>query len=273
MKTTICSILSCLLILLVFLTESHAAQEAGEILAVRKSVYLEREGKRETAKPSTPLLRKDKVETDAKSRAKLYFEDDSILNLGEKSGVVVEEYLYNAEKDRTKSVYKLLDGSLKVVVGNSDLEIHTPTALVAARGTRFYVTVTSKEIIPAPGQPPRRVYVTNVFVEEGIVETTNIQDNIGAAVSVHKGESTSVQSMKPPESVHPVNTGATQEVTSQTMVLGHFTEDKLTKNIAPVQAPPAPVTLIQETRDTVQAPIEQQPTESLTPVIFRIVLP
>ena len=68
-----------------------------------------------------------------------FFNDDSILNLSELSRVEVEEYMYNAEKNRTKSIYKLVEGSLRVVVGRSDLEVHTSTAVAASRGTKFVI--------------------------------------------------------------------------------------------------------------------------------------
>ncbi len=118
-------------------TTSYAAKPAGQVLAVKKDVYLVRDSNRNSAEPQMQLLMKDTVETDKQSRTKLFFTDDSILNLGELSRVEVEEYIYNSEQNRSKSIYKLIDGSLRVVVGRSDLEVHTATAVAAARGTKF----------------------------------------------------------------------------------------------------------------------------------------
>ncbi|HDK82136.1 MAG TPA: hypothetical protein ENH31_06140, partial [Nitrospirae bacterium] len=122
-------------------TASYAGTEAGQVLSVKKDVYVVRDNMKKDAKPKMKLMLKDAVETGKRSRTKLFFSDDSILSLGEKSRVEVEEYLYSPEKKRSKSIYRLLDGSLKVVVGRSDLEIHTPTAVAAARGTVIYIGV------------------------------------------------------------------------------------------------------------------------------------
>ena len=59
------------------------------------------------------------------------------MNLGELSKVAVDEYIYSPEKQRSKSVYRLIDGSIKVVVGRSDLEVHTASTVASARGTAF----------------------------------------------------------------------------------------------------------------------------------------
>ncbi len=133
--------LICLSMMFMGTTASYAGTEAGQVLSVKKNVYVVRDNRKHDAKPQMSVMLKDAVETDEKSRTKLFFTDDSIINLGETSRIVVEEYLYSPEKQRSKSIYRLIDGSLKVVVGRSDLEIHTPTSVAAARGTVIYIGV------------------------------------------------------------------------------------------------------------------------------------
>ncbi len=128
-----------LALVFIYASASYSAEKAGEVLAVKKHVYVVRDDNRNSAEPQMQLLMKDVVETDTESRTKLFFTDNSILNLGELSRVEVEEYLYNSEQNRSKSIYKLIDGSLRVVVGRSDLEVHTATAVAAARGSIFLV--------------------------------------------------------------------------------------------------------------------------------------
>jgi hypothetical protein len=154
---------------LIFLTSSvaYSAKQAGEILAVKKNVYLLRNNSKETAEPKMPLLEHDVVETDMRSRTKLFFSDDSILNLGELSRVEVKEYLYNSEKNRSSSIYKLIDGSLRVVVGRSELEVHTATTVAAARGTKFVMWTPKGE--KAAGTKDK-LYQTCVMTLEGKVE-------------------------------------------------------------------------------------------------------
>ena len=68
------------------------------------------------------------------SRTKMRFIDDSILTLGENSRVSIKEYIYSKDKGG-KSIFNLLDGKMRSVVGKTRFEIHTPTAVAAARGT------------------------------------------------------------------------------------------------------------------------------------------
>jgi hypothetical protein len=124
-------------VIFMFAAASLASDNAGQVLAVKKDVYRIRGNAQDNAKPKMGLLMKDAVSTDKDSRTKLFFNDDSILNIGELSRVEIEEYLYSPEKQRSKSVYKLIDGSVKVIVGRSDLEVHTASAVAAARGTKF----------------------------------------------------------------------------------------------------------------------------------------
>lgn len=130
-------ILTTMVLLFVFTSASYSANRAGQVLAVKNKVFLIRDDARNRAEPQMELFMKDVVETAKQSRTKLFFNDDSVLNLSELSKVKVEEYMYDAEKNRTKSIYRLVEGSLRVVVGRSDLEVHTATAVAAARGTKF----------------------------------------------------------------------------------------------------------------------------------------
>ncbi len=203
------------LLSIAFVSESFSV-EAGRVLAVKKKVYVIRNESRDDAIPKMPLLMKDAVETDAKSRTKLFFTDDSILSLGEKSRVEVEEYLYNSEENKSKSIYKLMDGYLKVVVGRSDLEIHTPTAVAAARGTKFIV-VTGGSGASA---------FTDVIVLSGKVDTWSSIQGIGAGkVTVGAGTSNRIQMSKPPENAKTTQSAVVNQFTAETVIAEIVAED------------------------------------------------
>ncbi len=139
-------LLSGLALIFLFASTAYSAEPAGEVLAVKKDVFRIRGESRDNAEAQMDLLMKDTVETDKQSRTKLYFKDDSILNLGELSKVEVEKYIYSPEKQRSKSIYRLIDGSIKVVVGRSDLEVHTAATVASARGTAFLM---KKRVLPS----------------------------------------------------------------------------------------------------------------------------
>ena len=144
-------LLAALALIFVISSTSYSADTAGEVLAVKKDVFRIRGESRDIAKVEMDLLMKDAVETAGESRTKLYFNDESILNLGELSKVEVEEYLYSPEKQRSKSIFRLLDGTIKVVVGRSDLEVHTSSIVASARGTAFMMK--KKEVRPEACKP------------------------------------------------------------------------------------------------------------------------
>jgi len=113
---------------------SLAKDDVGTVAAVRGRVIIQRDQKETEAKVKDGILMKDTVSTAEASRAKLLFIDDSVLTLGEKSKVVIKEFIYSKEKGG-KSIFNLLDGKMRSVVGKTSFEVHTPTAVAAARGT------------------------------------------------------------------------------------------------------------------------------------------
>ncbi len=93
------------------------------------------------------VIFKDVIQTQHESRAKALFQDDSMLTVGENSRVEIDEYIYNPEKNVRQAVVKLMQGQVRALVNKvfkangSRFEIHTPSAVAAARGTYFTVWV------------------------------------------------------------------------------------------------------------------------------------
>lgn len=93
------------------------------------------------------VLFKDVIQTQSESRTKALFQDDSMLTVGENSRVEIDEYIYNPEKNIRQAVVKLMQGQVRALVSKvfkangSRFEIHTPSAVAAARGTYFTVWV------------------------------------------------------------------------------------------------------------------------------------
>jgi hypothetical protein len=90
---------------------------------------------------------KDVIQTQGESRTKALFQDDSMLTIGENSRVEIDEYIYNPEKNVRQAIVKLMQGQVRALVSKvfkangSRFEIHTPSAVAAARGTYFTVWV------------------------------------------------------------------------------------------------------------------------------------
>jgi FecR-like protein len=97
------------------------------------------------------VLFKDVIQTQNESRTKALFQDDSMLTVGENSRVEIDEYIYNPEKNVRQAIVKLMQGQVRALVSKvfkangSRFEIHTPSAVAAARGTYFTVWVENRQ--------------------------------------------------------------------------------------------------------------------------------
>ena len=251
----------CLGLVIGMAAPARSADEAGRVLTVKRDVYLLRGGEQQPARARSPLFATDAVATADKSRTKLFFRDDSILNLGELSRVEVQEYLYRSEQDRARAVYRLVEGSLRVVVGRSDLEIHTPTAVAAARGTTFIVWI--------EGTGPKVAY-TGLMVLEGEVNIRNIHADVVGEQTVGAGQSTRVPADGPPQPPSETLPDVFEQFMKGTVAIGEVLpkkEDRLPPPATVVAEGPEDAT--RPIRDSLELirepPISQEPGRAFTP--------
>ena len=178
------------LLMLVLPVMAIAAEDAGRIVALKGKALILRDNKTVDAVLKDTIMLRDTVETREASRLKMFFKDDSILTLGEKSRVVIKEYLSAGDKKKGKSVFNLMEGKLRSLVGNNEFEVHTPTAVVAARGT-YFITATGIE---------EGMVFTVVTVIEGVVDIAHIDPAIVGVVRLEKGTTGKVFQNKAPMS-------------------------------------------------------------------------
>ncbi|NWF75742.1 MAG: FecR domain-containing protein [Nitrospirae bacterium] len=136
MKTCRCITMTFILVFIaLFIYQNADAKvDIGSFVAIRGKAIVERDKKSFEAKLRDGVLLHDTVSTLEASRVKMLFIDDSVLTLGEKSRVIIKEFVYGKEKGN-KSVVNLIEGKMRSIVGKTSFEIHTPTAVAAARGT------------------------------------------------------------------------------------------------------------------------------------------
>ena len=100
--------------------------------------------------PSTvnaPVEMNDTIVT-AKAKAKLTFDDNTTVNITEQSKMVIDDFVYDPKnKDAGKLSMKMIQGTARYASGQiaknnpQSVNIQTPTATVAVRGTDFSMTV------------------------------------------------------------------------------------------------------------------------------------
>ena len=145
---------SFLAIHLILLSPPALASESGKegigfYTAVSGRVTVEHSGEARIfpVKLNDQVWFKDVIETSNESRTKAFFEDDSVLTVGQNSRVEINEYVYLPEHNVRRAVVNLMQGQVRALVSKifkangSKFEVHTPSAVAAARGTYFTVWV------------------------------------------------------------------------------------------------------------------------------------
>ena len=255
-----------ILMLLMFIPAIVSAEEAGLIVAIKGKIIVLRDAKTINAVLKDKIFLKDTVETREASRTKMLFRDDSILTLAENSRVNIKEYLYSEDK-RGKSIFNLIDGKLRSLVGNSEFEVHTPTMVVAARGTDFIAYVRFEEGIPE----------SVVAVFEGSVVVYNSNTAIVGVVSVVKGNMSKVSENSRPTSPVPTPPALLEELINATELQSAPEAEKTlpppaTK--AAEQPTPSPVPTIEHKEAIpITPPVVNQIPPNTTPVTIRIPIP
>ena len=116
------------------------------------------------------LLDGDKTRTGTDSRAIIRLVDNSYFTLGEKTEVEVAKFQLSTSERELKM--KLTQGKLRSSIGKftgkkNQVEVQTPNAVMAARGTEFYVEYDDTTAGPGAGG------TTNLIVFESSVAITS----------------------------------------------------------------------------------------------------
>lgn len=125
------------------------AQEGpiGKIKTAKGDVVAIRSGEEISLNTGDSLYQKDIIRTKAGSSVGIIFEDNTILSLGAKSEIAIDEYVFAPEKGMLSMITHMARGSasyLSGIIGRQSPEsvkFHTPTATVGIRGTQFLVKV------------------------------------------------------------------------------------------------------------------------------------
>jgi len=103
----------------------------------------------------------DTIVVNEQSNAQVLFLDQTVITIGEKSELTVDEFVYNPETNEGKFVSNIKSGTVKVITGEiskknpDNLEVNVTTGTIGARGTEFVVVAESNDenkiILLGPG--------------------------------------------------------------------------------------------------------------------------
>jgi hypothetical protein len=122
-----------------FAAVGKVSEQTGPTEIVRNKKTVE-------SKVNSPVEMNDTIVT-AKAKAKLTFEDNTTVNITEQSKLVIDDFVYDPNKGSGKLAMKVVLGTARYASGQiaksnpQSVDIKTPTATVAVRGTDFSMTV------------------------------------------------------------------------------------------------------------------------------------
>ena len=226
------------------------ADEVALVIQLRGKALVERNSQSPfEAVIKSPIERKDIIETLKRSRAKMLFTDESIMTLGPESRASVKEFVSGMEAREGATVFNLMSGQMRTVVGKSDFQVHTPTVVAAARGTVIEFTVAEVD-----GKA-----VTVVSCLEGTVEIRSQDPSIEGVLILKAGETIVVYEGQDPSALEPMPTadysGLPGKANVVTTIETRTIDSILTPSI--VITPPVDV-----------APEQPSPTPVIVDVVF-----
>jgi hypothetical protein len=167
-------------------TPAQAADNVGAVVNLRGKANILRDAGSLSAKLKDPVQLKDIISTRSRSRAKLLFLDESMLTIGSDSRASIEKFVYSKEEGGA-SIFNLMDGKMRSVVGKTAFEVHTSTTVAAARGTVIDFLVGKSKGVP----------FTKVTCLEGTVLISSVDPSIVGIVELKAGQTMTVVKNQP----------------------------------------------------------------------------
>jgi hypothetical protein len=132
--------------MLAFGVEVAVAQDyAGVVKTARGSAFAERAGARVTLQPGAKVNSGDRVVTGADGYLGLTMRDDTLLTLGPRTDLSLENYRFDSKTHDGNFLLSLSKGVLSVVTGliarrsQDEFVVKTRVSTMGVRGTEFIV--------------------------------------------------------------------------------------------------------------------------------------
>ncbi len=149
-----------------------------------------------------PLFMNDKIITDSNSKVQIKFDDDSVVSQGEKSEMLIDEYLYSPVKEESSCSLKFAKGVFRVLTGkitdmNPDrFKVRTRMATIGIRGCEVGFRLTQQgEDVYILGLPEgksilvQKVLLPGEILRSGAASLEQVLNivNEGMVVSIAEG--------------------------------------------------------------------------------------
>lgn len=186
-------------------------EDVGSVVGAQPKAEIGRAKAWSEAAAGAGVRMADELRTDAGGRLKVVFKDESVLNLGSDTLVVVDQAVYDAGGS-FRSVFDLIKGKLRAVVSEyyadplAVYQVTTPNAVSGVRGTDFIISY----------DPARKL--TEVVCLTGTVAVHNRNDLKGPGVLCRPGSTVRVERDRYPSDPVSTSGGTLGEKTKETQV-------------------------------------------------------
>jgi hypothetical protein len=170
--------------------DAQQPKSTGQVTALEGKVTVLHQGKF-TPEPLTlqkPVFQEDIIETDRASKVRITLVDATVISLGEQSRLELKQFSHDASQQTRSGRLAIASGFfraiLKEMTSSSTVEVITPTAVAAIRGTDLMGEVTADS--------------TAIVVLEGTVAISNIRPMFRGLSTLTPGMGTTVKGDEPP---------------------------------------------------------------------------
>jgi hypothetical protein len=176
---------ACALVMLL-VGAAAGAQEIGTVAEVEGTAEIGRASTWTPAQAAATIYAGEQLRTGRPGRMRVVLQDESVLNLGDDSHVIVDEQVLDPERGVFRSSMRLTRGKVRALVspnyqrGQAIFNIETATAVSSVRGTEFIVVADPV------------VELTEVVGVTDTVEVHSVLDRRGRGVFVTAHEVTTV---------------------------------------------------------------------------------
>ena len=118
----------------------------GKVTQNRGISEVVKNSSRVPTRPQLPIAKLDRVQT-GNGRVEITFVDDSTVKVTEHSKLVIDDFVYSGRPSTSRMALKFAAGTARFATGQSgkmnkgNINLRTPTATIAVRGTDFAATV------------------------------------------------------------------------------------------------------------------------------------
>ena len=130
--------------LLLLISATPALANIGSINQLRGNGEVVRKTATVSARPQLPIQKMDRVQT-GNGRLEIKFIDQTTVKVTEHSKLVIDDFVYSGKPSTSRMALKFASGTVRFATGKGiakpNINLRTPTATIAVRGTDFATTV------------------------------------------------------------------------------------------------------------------------------------